>query len=271
MNIKVNYERVTEPAVFITKNRQRVKQYGNTVYLKDGDEFELELFNPLTYKILAKIKLNGHYLESGIVMRPGERVFLERHINEAKKFVFEIYTVDKNDPNVQRAIADNGDVEVEFFSESFNQPVIYTNAYAYYEPSAWNQNPSWTVENPSIFYCSSGIGQSVSQEVSFSSGCHTLTSSIGNAAPDYKMAENSVRSSANMETGRIEKGGNSNQTLQYDSTSFLSSYTWKKSWKILPVSQKVYVREEVVTYCTNCGSKRKKDSFKFCPHCGTKF
>jgi uncharacterized membrane protein YvbJ len=27
----------------------------------------------------------------------------------------------------------------------------------------------------------------------------------------------------------------------------------------------------LVTYCTECGSKRKKDTHKFCPHCGTKF
>jgi len=262
MNTKVNYERVTEPTVFITKNRQRVKQYGNTVYLKDGDEFELELFNPLTYKVLAKIKLNGHYLESGIVMRPGERVFLERHINEAKKFVFEIYTVDKNDPNVQRAIADNGDVEVEFFSESFNQPIIYNTGI--YTPN-WNPNPSWTVENPSIYYCNTIQS---SGDVSFKSAdCVTLTSNVMNGLSD----SNNVQYCAAMETGRVEKGGHSDQVLEYDSTSFNSWYTWKKSWKILPVSQKAYVREEMVVYCTNCGAKRKKDSFKFCPHCGHKF
>jgi hypothetical protein len=263
MNMQVNYERVTEPTVFITKNRQRVKQYGNTVYLKDGEEFELELFNPLTYKVLAKIKLNGNYLESGIVMRPGERVFLERHINEAKKFVFEIYTVDKNDPNVQRAIADNGDVEVEFYSESFNQPIIYTNIWT--TPPNFG-SPSWTVENPSVFYCSSGDNQNLSGDITFTSSAASYTANIGveNKAPDYSLKKS-------METGRIEKGGHSNQALQYDSTSFLAYYTWRKTWKILPVSQKVYVKEDLSVYCTNCGAKRKKDSFKFCPHCGNKY
>jgi hypothetical protein len=261
MNIKVNYERVTEPTVFITKNRQRVKQYGNTVYLKNGEEFELELFNPLTYKVLAKIKLDGHYLESGIVLRPGERVFLERHINEAKKFVFEIYTVDKNDTNAQRAIANNGDVEVEFYPESFNQPIIW-NTHTY-TPN-WNPNPSWTIENPSVYYCNTVHS---SDDVTFKSpDCVTLTSSA-----DAIMDNNSVQYSSNLETGRVEKGGHSNQVLEYDSTSFNAWCTWKRSWKILPVSQKVYVKEEMAIYCTNCGAKRKKDSFKFCPHCGYKF
>lgn len=264
MNMKVNYERVTEPTVFITKNKHRVKQYGNTVYLKNGDEFELELFNPLTYKVLAKIKLDGNYLESGIILRPGERVFLERHINEARKFVFEIYTVDKNDPNVQRAIANNGDVDVEFYSESFNQPVIYTNAYTY-EPS-WNPNPSWTVENPSIFY--SQTSQSLGDVTFKSADAVSFTASSDLNATQISSA---VQKSRDMETGRVEKGSHSDQTFQYDSTSFLQYYTWKRTWKILPISQKAYVREEMTTYCTNCGAKRKKDSFKFCPHCGTKF
>jgi len=263
MNTKVNYGTATEPTAFITKGKQRLKQYGNTVYLKDGEEFELELFNPLTYKLLAKIKLNGNYLESGIVMRPGERVFLERHISEAKKFVFEIYTVDKNDPNVQRAIADNGEVEVDFYSESFNQPIIYTNI--------WTTPPNygssiWTVENPSVYYCSTGEGQNLSGDVTFTSSAASYTA---NMRTEDKVQDCFLMEP--METGRIEKGGNSDQVLEYDSTSFNAWCTWKKSWKILPVSQKVYVKEEMAVYCTNCGSKRKKDSFKFCPHCGHKF
>jgi len=270
MNKKVHYERVTEPTVFVTQNRQRVKQYNKSVYLKDGDEFELELFNPLSYKVLAKIKLNGNYLESGIVLRPGERVFLERHINEAKKFVFEIYSVDKSDPNVQRAIADNGDVEVGFYSESFNQPVIYSNntsPYIYHDPPNWNP-PIWD-QNPSIFYCSSGH---TTGDVTFKGGDHvTFTANAGNFNFSDNF-ENSVQCCNSVqETGRVEKGSHSDQMLEYDSTSFNSWTSWTKSWKILPMSQKAYVKEEISVYCTNCGAKRKKSSFKFCPTCGTKF
>ena len=45
MTKKVCYQRVTAPTLFITKGRQRVKQYDNVVYLKNGDEFELELWS----------------------------------------------------------------------------------------------------------------------------------------------------------------------------------------------------------------------------------
>lgn len=271
MNKKVNYERVTEPTVFVAQNRQRVKQYNNSVYLKDGEEFELELFNPLTSKVLAQIKLNGNYLESGIVLRPGERVFLERHINEAKKFVFEIYSVDKSDPNVQRAIADNGDVEVEFYQESFNQPIVYCNninPYIYTsDPPNWNI-PSKTGDH--VFYCSSDN----SGDVSFNSGDDNISFTTASCGTfDYEENLHTLtKGDINLdESGRIEKGSDSNQILEYDSSSFNSWATWTRRWKILPMSQKAYVKEEISVYCTSCGTKRKKRSFKFCPTCGTKF
>jgi hypothetical protein len=270
MNKKVN-QRVTDPTVFVTKDRQRLKQYNNdTVYLRDGDEFELELFNPTSGKILAKISINGEDLGSGIVLRPGERVYLERYLNEAKKFVFETYTVDGNDRNVQRAIADNGDVEVEFFQESHNQPIIWTsNTYTYPNWYGYPNDPVWTVDYPSVFYSSSA------GDTTFKSCCTTNTGpdiNIGNVDMNSMELEfDSVQASQQKETGRVEKGGHSDQQFEYDGSSFNSWSTWTMSWKILPMSQKAVVREDMAVYCTGCGAKRKKSSHKFCPHCGTKF
>jgi hypothetical protein len=108
---------VAVPQSFITKNKQRVKQYADTVYLENGDEFELELFNPTQNKVLAKIELNGTSIGSGVVLRPGERVFLERYLNEPKKFKYDTYFVDDNNPSVDAAIKQNGDVMVSFYDE----------------------------------------------------------------------------------------------------------------------------------------------------------
>lgn len=74
------------PQSFITKGKQRLKQHIDTVYMNNGDEFEIELFNPTQQKVLAKIELNGKSIGSGIIVRPGERVFLERYLDEARKF-----------------------------------------------------------------------------------------------------------------------------------------------------------------------------------------
>jgi hypothetical protein len=44
------------------------------------------------------------------------------------------------------------------------------------------------------------------------------------------------------------------------------------TWRILPLSEKPFTAKEVnVLYCGNCGIRRKKDTHKFCPNCGTKF
>ena len=96
------------PQSFITKGKQRLKQHTDTVYLKNGDEFEIELFNPKQNKVLAKIELNGKSIGSGIILRPGERVFLERYLDVAKKFLFETYVVNGNNDEVKNAIANNG-------------------------------------------------------------------------------------------------------------------------------------------------------------------
>ena len=78
----------------ITKNRNRSKIYENSVYLKDGENFEIELFNPTTSRVLAKITINGNSISnSGIVLKPGERVYLERFIDSNNKFVFETYQI----------------------------------------------------------------------------------------------------------------------------------------------------------------------------------
>lgn len=75
----------------------------------------------------------------------------------------------------------------------------------------------------------------------------------------------------NIETGRVEKGSKSDQTFQMVDKTFNSYSCAISTWKILPMSQKVYEKQELKVYCTNCGKKRKKDSDKYCSSCGTKF
>jgi len=276
MKARINYQRVTVPEAFVTKGRQRVKQYGNSVYLRNGEEFEIELFNPLQTKVLAKIRLNGKYISSsGIVLRPGERVFLERYLDEAKKFLFETYEVNGADPNVREAIKSNGDLEVEFYGEDTSLPLSEWSIT--YNPS-YVQQPSWTYYGdsvtPTITYTSShtagckGVrGPSGNAGVQGDIGCQSamfLSCDLGNTR-DFAPAEQPI------ETGRVEKGDYSNQGFTADTTAFHSYYSWRSSWKILPESQRPVVKEDLVIYCSSCGAKRKKASHKFCPNCGNQF
>ena len=72
MTVNLCTQKVTAPTAFVTKDRQRVKQYDNNiVYLKNEDEFGIELFNPTSNKVLAKIEVNRVSLRSGIVLASG--------------------------------------------------------------------------------------------------------------------------------------------------------------------------------------------------------
>ncbi len=266
------------PQSFITKSKQRLKQHVDTVYLKNGDEFEIELFNPTQNKVLAKIELNGVSIGSGIVLRPGERVFLERYLDDAKKFLFETYIVNGNNNDVQQAIAKNGDVTVKFYDEVKSQ--TYTSPFVLSGSGTvtWTNGtstggysfPTYTNDiNTKYFTNTSSIGGSFDGTITTSNYSYTdnnLTFGTGNVFNKQKTSE--VR---HLETGRVEKGSDSNQTFTYDNSTFNSYPTKTNWWKIKPVSEKVMVKEDLVVYCTECGAKRKKDNHKFCPHCGTKF
>jgi len=110
-----------EPTAKIAIKKNVLKTYevgeSKTVYLKDGTEFEIELFNPTVDTLLAKISLNGKLINGqGLVLRPGERVFLERYLDEDKKFKFTTYEVDDTE-EVNNAIQNNGDVSIYFHKQ----------------------------------------------------------------------------------------------------------------------------------------------------------
>jgi hypothetical protein len=273
--ISVNTTGFAVPQSFITKSKQRLKQHIDTVYLNNGDEFEIELYNPTQNKVLAKIEMNGKSIGNGIILRPGERIFLERYLDEAKKFLFETYVVNGNNEEVQKAIADNGDVTVKFYNEDtlpgrtfYGSNILTIN------------NPSWNVNHTTPFtYTTHNTlgGSSIPTHGTFTTTStntfynSSLTSGNGTFTTSGTVLRGTSKTERSMETGRVEKGSNSDQSFTYDNTSF-NSYPFATNWwKIKPQSTKSLVREDLVTYCTECGSKRKKDTHKFCPHCGTKF
>jgi hypothetical protein len=276
------------PQSFITKDKHRLKQHIDTVYLNNGDEFEVELFNPTPTKILAKIEMNGNSIGNGIILRPGERVFLERYLDEAKKFLFETYEVDGNDGDSKRAIMKNGDVVVKFHEEqrittinTVNYQPWYgttlsnnlsgsstgiatvTTTGGYFNPTATtnlNVNSTFTSGNTAFF--NSNVSNTMGGSTTFT---RTLNDAILSNISEPR------KKSKKTETGRVEKGSNSDQSFVTDYTNFNSYPMSTNWWKILPNSQKLLTKEDLITYCTECGSKRKKDTHKFCPQCGTKF
>ena len=279
------------PCAYITKDKKRLKQFGQTVYLKNGDEFELEFFNPKSNTVLAKIKLDGSYIAGGgIVLKPGQRVYLERYLNEARKFKFETYEVDGTSNEVLDAISGNGDVVIDFFDE-YKQPV-WNNPITYIGGSFGGPIHIYGSNTINPYYVNGSTTTNLCNNVSFTSSSNTAgvnfnTTSMTNTfeGPNKRGVLRSFKSKPNsrsevtmdmlsmdsIETGRVEKGGSSDQSFKTVDKTFNHHTCATSIWKILPVSQKVYEKQDLKAYCTNCGKKRKKDSDKFCSSCGNKF
>lgn len=260
------------PSAFITKGKQRIKQFGNQVYLNDGETFQIELFNPHSSKILAKIKLNGKYISGGgIVLRPGERVFLERYLDENKSFIFKTYEVNGNNETVQRAIAANGLVEIEFHNEYHTSTISVSNGPTYW---AYNNTVgqgwcgSGTIHRPSYTTTSNGVFN-----INYTDAINPVVSTdVGRLMANSSQTPKPLAKKAKLETGTVEKGSATSQTLVSSNDTFVVYPFHTVTWHILPNSVKPFTKEELnVAYCGECGTKRKKTTHKFCPQCGTKF
>jgi hypothetical protein len=216
---------------------------------------EIELFNPTTSRVLAKITINGNYISnSGIVLKPGERVYLERFIDSNNKFVFETYEVEGSNEALN-AIRNNGGVRVSFYTE------ITTSTY-----SSFNDG-SLTINSGSSTVYGSGT---LYDTYSYPFGGTTVNNLFTTTNVTNTSIGSNPSRSKSVETGRIEKGDSSNQLFETVNGNFSSFPTSSVDIKLLPESQKPIEVSTLRNYCTNCGTRAKKQSWKFCPSCGTK-
>ena len=247
------------PVAYVTVKKNRQKVYGDSVYLNDKTEFELELFNPTSDVYLAKISLNGKSISnSGIILYPGKREYLERYIDEPRKFKFDTYEVEDSD-EAKNATKNNGLVEVTFYKEDNTPPyqITYTNNtdYAHWiDP--YNQSPTVGPYNNGIttgnaVYCSNNLN-----EASFTSDVDVNYLAV---------------SQDSVETGRIDKGAYSNDKFASVDKTFEAYMSNQITYRIIPISQKNIVTDDIRIYCTSCGTKRRNGTWEFCPKCGTRY
>ena len=271
----------------------------NKIYLKNGREFEIELFNPLKESVLAEIKVNGKSVSStGLVLRPGERFYLDCFIDDKKKFVFKTYEVENTDES-KEAISLNGTVEVFFYKEetlslgNWKQiftPVIerhYYPAYPWYQPYYYTSSGSvkvvyggtsfqfgtGTACGTSISYGNyNGSTLTTSNSILNSSNSNGITFNSSNALYSTSNCYSSlnVSNTNTLETGRVEKGSVSTQSFNEVDMKFENYYISHVIYQILPESLKpVETKELTKKFCEECGNKLKGTE-KFCPNCGHK-
>ena len=255
--------------IAISKNL--IKEYKSsnserTVYLNDGTEFQIYLKNPYQTHLGIKIYVNNQAIGGNmLVLRPGQSFWLDRFLNDNKKFLFSTYDVE-NTQEMRYAINNNGKVKIEFYHEKEDTP--------YFTTTPVKTNFDWTNYN---ITCSSSISSNGPINTYYCS-----TGDIGNlsakAAPNPKLTSMSYSTSVNaiktndlsLETGRVEKGGVSRQEFEYCDINF-DYYAFKtENILILPLSRKqIHAEETRRRYCSQCGKKvNPKD--KFCSNCGAK-
>jgi hypothetical protein len=270
----MNYAtQVGKPTAHITKKKSRLKVYnGHSVFLNDKDNFEFEIHNPKQKSVLVKIKLNGEYIStSGVVLRPGQRVFLERFLDSNNKFEFSTYEVNNTSEN-RSAIDLNGDVRIEFYDEQ--EPV--RNNFLHLNSRTVYGGP--TTNTPYPYYgttlsTTGGVGHSTTTSTYNASNSSYTSSvcmdSLGDFEPSSVLRSKSPKKSKSIETGRVEKGDTSKQSFTNSYQDFKYNTCHEIGFKILPLSTKNKTTEDIRQYCTECGTKTKTN-FKFCPSCGNK-
>jgi hypothetical protein len=268
----MNYAtQVGKPTAHITKKKSRLKVYnGHIVFLNDKDNFEFEIHNPKQKSVLCKIKLNGEYIStSGMVLRPGQRVFLERFFDTNNKFEFSTYEVNNTSEN-RSAIDLNGDVRIEFYDEQevrnnfyLTNRTIYGNGIVY-----GSRTNDYHPQFGTTISTTGGVGYSTS---TFNTSNATYSSSVSKFDISNTLLNGKPKSkkSKSIETGRVEKGEQSNQNFTNSYQEFYYHTSHEISFKIQPLSTKNKTTEDIRHYCTECGTKIKTN-FKFCPSCGNK-
>lgn len=276
----------------IAMNKSLLKEFHNNendriVYLKDGDEFQIQIFNPYQYVIGVSFTFNSDNVDNSklLVLKPGERVWLDRYLNENKKMKFSTYEV-SNSNDVKKAIEKNGIVNIYFYKEQEknNNIYIYNTSYTAktWEPNNVFYNYEVTCANNDntsvVNYCAPldcGLSALVANSsASTYTSCSTATISNDTLGGFADLAKTKLGSCSfakkSIETGRIDKGSYSNQNFTNYYGDFENWYFKKETIKIIPESQKQISSNDLnKKYCVNCGKKIKKE-FKFCPSCGTK-
>ena len=234
------------------KGRKSIK--GDKIYLDDNQEFEIEIHNPLKESVLADIRLNGSSIaKTGLVVKPGQRVYLDCFIDDRKKFIFQTYTVDGTQESLD-AIVDNGLLEVFFYKEQavtlqnwndrFHKVIIHE-----YHPAYYPVYPRWyptyyTLGTGTITTCNSinTLTTTSAYNTSSSYGGVLNNGSYGSSFTNCSLTSGSDYYNSpvggSLETGRVEKGEKSNQQFVDVDMEFEKNYIHHLFYQLLPSSRK---------------------------------
>jgi hypothetical protein len=257
-----------QPEAFISVKKNRLKLYENkNHYLKSKTNFEIELFNPTSNDVLAKIWLNNKLISaSGIIVKAGQRVYLERYLDTPEKFQFNTYEVD-DVAETQAARNTNGLVKVSFFREKMINNLWLSSGTTYTQfPSS---TLTYTTNTANVNCFPNIIGGMPTGTITTTAFNSNATNGVNTlAGPNIRSKSVITDSVASVETGRVGKGKKSNQDFKQVKGDF-EDWSWSSfEYQLLPESLKPLETKDIRHYCGECGVRIRKSSWKFCPNCG---
>jgi hypothetical protein len=109
------------PTAKVSVKKSVLKKYQvkdeDVYFLKKDAEFEIELFNPTDETVMCKLVFNNKKEnDEGLILYPGQRIFLERHLDTNKKLIFNTYIVEDTEETSQ-ATRYNGLIQINFYKE----------------------------------------------------------------------------------------------------------------------------------------------------------
>lgn len=291
------YKKTKNPQAWIVNpsDKGRKKIYlNNKVYLESNQEFAIELFNPLDVSVLSEIKINGKKAsKNGLVLRPGERFYLDCFIDDKRKFIFKTYEVEDTEES-NDAISNNGYVEVSFFKEKQHYQTYSSGTNIIkdgYNDIWFGTGVRYDTGTPIKLNGGIASGTSIGGDVKFSSSntststggytnmyfCNSTLDDVSLSCDSSYTINEGKRSKAKVkksidkiETGRVEKGSKSSQKFESVDMEFEYWTISQSIYQLLPEGRKpVETSELKMNFCSCCGSKLKT-KYKFCPSCGEK-
>ena len=303
----------SKPGAWIVSNLDRGRKSikNGKVYLEDKSEFLIELHNPLTSCVLCDIKLNGQSIsKTGLVLKPGQRFYLDCFPDDKKKFIFQTYEVE-NTQESKESIAKNGLLEVYFYKEevvSINnwrpkfEKIIERHYYPTYPPYYYpwglyggcstvtiggSLTTGTLMNSGGTLNVGGGLNSGGTLNISNYSSGSTLVGSSTNTSycnnikldqqlndPDFNPVFGNVYSDT-IETGRIEKGSSSSQQFTEIDMEFQSMCICSIILQILPESKRPIETKDIIQpkhkeIIDNIMNPKSNGQNNFCENCGNK-
>ena len=296
-----------EPSAIVTVNGSEKKIYDNNqIFLNPNDNFEFRFFNPLQEKLGIEIIFNGQKKDKSLlILNPGEDVSIDRFLDDKKKMKYSTYFINGKNEQAVKATEKNGLVTFNFYKEKLWNNNYWSGNINYTGTSSGNNLPyfgntnvygvqgnmgtignngvsgtldvsgnldvSESITNSTDYsvysdYIDNLTTSDVTSDVTLDSMniASTYTASLGDTTKSFTPQNQTYEK---LETGRVEKGEESNQDFETIDTKFQSTPFHTISYMLKPESTKQQNIGEIRNYCPNCSYRIRKKSWNYCPKC----